>query len=83
MHDILCEQFEHTAGKDNCVRFVGLTLPIPSDRPRVTMPSVHRYLDGTLAVFHGARKQEDYDAQGAHQKADNSFAIKPDSFIGC
>ncbi len=32
--DILCEQFERTVGKDNCVRFEGLTLQIPSDRHR-------------------------------------------------
>ena len=77
---------------------------------------VHKYIDGSLAVFHGPRKLADYDAQGklkenkkgkekaAHvrrsslplrkaasvydfrnfpeqYKADNSFAIKPDSSI--
>jgi hypothetical protein len=34
--DILCEQFERTVGKDNCVRFESLTLQIPSDRHGVT-----------------------------------------------
>ena len=41
LDDILCEQFERTVGKDNCVRFEGLTLQIPSDRHRchyVTRP---------------------------------------------
>jgi hypothetical protein len=37
LDDILCEQFERTVGKDNCVRFEGLTLQIPRDRhPAVT-----------------------------------------------
>jgi len=31
LDDILCEQFERTVGKDNCVRFEGLTLQVPSD----------------------------------------------------
>jgi hypothetical protein len=34
LDDILCEQFERTVGKDNCVRFEGLTIQIPSDRHR-------------------------------------------------
>jgi len=25
---------------------------------------VHKYIDGSLAVFHGPRKLADYDAQG-------------------
>ena len=33
LKDLLCEQFERTVGKDNCVRFEGLTLQIPSDPP--------------------------------------------------
>ena len=35
--DILCEQFERTVGKDNCVRFEGLTLQIPNDRHPVPL----------------------------------------------
>ena len=54
---ILCEQFERTVGKDNCVRFEGLTLQIPGDRHHChyvkAKVHVHRYQDGTLADFHG------------------------------
>lgn len=32
--DILCEQFERTVGRDNCVSFEGFTLRIPADRHR-------------------------------------------------
>lgn len=70
--DILCEQFERTVGKDNCVRFEGLTLQIPSDRHRChyvkAKVGVHRYPDGTLAVFHGPRQLADYDAQGMYKQ---------------
>jgi hypothetical protein len=70
--DILCEQFERTVGKDNCVRFEGLTLQIPSDRHRChyvkAKVHVHRYQDGTLAVFHGPRKLASYDAQGTYKQ---------------
>ena len=30
--DVLCEHFERTVRKDNCVLFEGLTLQIPADR---------------------------------------------------
>ena len=47
LDDILCEQFERTVGKDNCVRFDGLTLQIPSDQHRChyvkAKVRVHRY----------------------------------------
>jgi hypothetical protein len=39
LDDILCERFERTVGKDNCVRFEGLTLQIPSDRHRCATTS--------------------------------------------
>ena len=70
--DILCEQFERTVGKDNCVRFEGLTLQISSDRHRChyvkAKVHVHRYQDGTLAVFHGPRQLAGYDAQGTYKQ---------------
>jgi transposase len=66
--DILCEQFERTVGKDNCVSFEALSLQIPADRYRhhyvKAKVRVHRYVDGTLAIFHGPRKLADYDAAG-------------------
>lgn len=67
LDDILCEQFERTVGKDNRVRFEGLTLQIPNDRHRCHYVNakvrVHRYTDGTLAVFHGPRRLAEYDAR--------------------
>jgi transposase len=72
LDDILCEQFERTVGKDNCVRFEGLTLQIPNDRHRChyvkAKVHVHRYQDGTLAVFHGPRQLAAYDAQGTYKQ---------------
>jgi len=72
LKDILCEQFERTVGKDNCVRFEGLTLQIPSDRHRYhyvkAKVQVHRYQDGTLAVFHGPRQLATYNAQGTYKQ---------------
>src|SRR3989338_7472847 len=66
--DILCSQFERTVGNDNCVNFAGHKLQIPSSSTRAhyvkTQVRVHRYVDGTLALFHGQRKLAAYDAQG-------------------
>ncbi len=66
--DILCEQHERVVGNDNCVSFGGLKLQIPADGARhhyvKVRVRVHRYVDGTLAVFHGPRKLAGYDAQG-------------------
>ena len=69
--DILCEQHERTVGNDNCVHFERLSLQIPSDEFRHhyvrTKVRVHRYVDKTLALFHGPRKLACYDAQGVRQ----------------
>jgi transposase len=68
LDDILCEQYQRTVTADNCVSFEGKTLQIPADRYRChyvrVRVRVHRYTDGSLAVFHGPRKLADYDAQG-------------------
>ena len=68
LDNILCEKFERTVGKDNCVRFEGVSLQIPSQRHRLhyvkARVQVHRYLDGQLAVFHGPRCLALYDARG-------------------
>lgn len=67
--DILCEQHERTVGNDNCVSFEGLSLQLPADDLRHhyvrTKVRVHRYVDATLAIFHGPRKLAAYDQQGA------------------
>jgi transposase InsO family protein len=66
--EILCEQFERKVGNDNCVRFEGLTLQIPSDQYRChyvkATVRVHRYTNGKMALFYGPRKLAVYDSQG-------------------
>ena len=66
--DILCEHFERTVNADNCVSFERMTLQIPANRYRChyvrVKVQVHRYLDGSLAIFHGPRKLADYNPMG-------------------
>jgi transposase len=68
LDDFLCEQYDRTVGRDNCVSFEGMKLQIPPDRHRChyikAAVKVHRYLDDTLAVFHGPRELERYDSIG-------------------
>ena len=68
LRDILCEHHERTVGRDNCVRFEGKTLQIPPSPYRAhfikTRVRIHRYPDGTLAIFHGPRKLADYQPDG-------------------
>ena len=68
LDDILCQQDERTVSADNCVSFEGMTLQIPANRYRChyvrVRVQVHRYLDGSLAIFHGPRKLADYDPRG-------------------
>lgn len=70
--DILCEQHERTADNDNCVSFDGMQLQIPADEFRYhyvhTRLRVHRYVDATLAVFHGPRRLACYDAKGQQRQ---------------
>lgn len=72
LDDILCEHHERTVTADNCVCFEGLTLQIPADRYRChyvkVRVSIHKYLDGSMSLFHGPRKLADYDAQGNLKK---------------
>jgi transposase len=66
--DILCEQYQRSVGRNNCVSFEGLCLQIPQDRYRCnyinTKVRVHRYPDNSLAIFHGPRKLAVYDPSG-------------------
>ncbi len=68
LDDILCEQYERTVTADNCVSFEGKTLQIPANQYRChyvrVKVRIHRYMDSSLAIFHGPRKLADYDAQG-------------------
>jgi transposase len=66
--DVLCEQHERKVNNDNCVSFEGMSLQIPADEYRYhyvrTQIRVHRYVDATLAIFHGPRKLANFDAKG-------------------
>ena len=68
LDDILCERFERTVRKDNCVQFEGLTLQLPADRHRCHYVKVKvkvlRRTDGTLSIQHGPRVLARYDAKG-------------------
>lgn len=68
LQEVLCEQFERQVRPDNCVSFDGLKLQIPPQRHRChfvrAQVRVHRYLDDTLAIFHGPRCLARYSAQG-------------------
>ena len=69
INEILCEHYDRTVGHDNCVSFENRTLQIPPDQYRCnyvkTTVRVHRYRDGTMAIFHGPRKLAQYDSQGS------------------
>jgi hypothetical protein len=66
--DVLCVQEERTVGNDNTVRFEGRVLQIPPSplRPHYVRARVrvHKYPDGTYAIFHGPRAIARYDAKG-------------------
>jgi hypothetical protein len=68
LDDILCEQYSRTVGRDNCVNFERLVLQIPANDYRCNYIKarvrVHRYLDGTMAIFHGPKKLANYDQHG-------------------
>lgn len=68
LKEILCEQYERRVGGDNCVTFGRLKLQIPAQRHRChfvkVQVRVHRYLDDTLAIFHGPRCLARYQADG-------------------
>lgn len=66
--DILCEQYERSVGRNNCVSFEGISLQIPQDQHRCNYVNakvrVHRYPDRSLAIFHGPRKLAGYHPDG-------------------
>ncbi|GAB4567260.1 MAG: hypothetical protein Tsb0017_27740 [Geothermobacteraceae bacterium] len=76
--DILCEQYERTVGRDNCVSFEGMTLQIPKNEYRWnyvrTKVRVHRYPDRTLAVFHGPKKLAAYHSDGTLKREGDTEA---------
>jgi transposase len=78
LDDILCEHYERTVGRNNCVSFERLTLQIPADPYRCnyvkTKVRVHRYPDSTLAIFHGPRKLASYLPNGTLMTEPNQQA---------
>jgi transposase len=66
--EILCEHFDRTVRPDNCVSFEGLLLQIPRQTYRCNFirvsVTVRRYLDDSLAVFHGPRRLAQYTPNG-------------------
>lgn len=68
LDEVLCEHHERQVGKDNCIRFEGLVLQIPTDRYRChyvkAKVRIHRHVNGQIALFHGPRKLADYNAKG-------------------
>jgi len=54
------------------VAFDNITLQIPPDQYRChyvrAKVNIHRYTDGSLAIFHGPRKLADYDQNGHLKK---------------
>ena len=77
--DILCEHHERVVGKDNCVSFESMSLQIPADGVRhhyvKVKVRVHRYVDGTLALFHGPRRLARYDAKGKLQLPESEIKL--------
>jgi transposase len=71
--DILCEHYERTVARNNCISFEGLTLQIPQDQHRCNYINVkvrvHRYPDGSLAVFHGPRNLASYHPNGQSKES--------------
>ena len=76
LDDILCEHHERTVSADNCVSFDGLKLQIPANQYRChyvrVRVMVHRYADGSSAIFHGPRKLADYDPWGKLKQIKNA-----------
>lgn len=72
LDDILCEQYERIVTADNCVSFEGRTLQIPANKYRChyvrATVRVHRYLNKSIAIFHGPRKLAEYDENGVLKK---------------
>jgi hypothetical protein len=66
--EILCVEEERVVARDNTVAYEGLRLQLPQSRARAhyvkARVKVRQYPDGALAVFHGPRLLERYDAAG-------------------
>jgi len=76
LEDILCVQDERQVGRDNTVRYDGLSLQIPEQRHRhhfvKATVRVHAYPDGRLAIFHGPRRLAGYQPDGTVDPEENA-----------
>jgi transposase len=68
LRETLCSEEERVVGRDNTVAYAKLKLQLPESRLRAhyvkARVKVREYPDGTLAVFHGPRRLDRYDADG-------------------
>ena len=86
LNEILCEHFERTVGNDNCIHFNGQILQIPSDRYRFhyvrTTVRIHRYPEGSLALFHGPRKLVSFSMEELQSMGHKKNSRSPQSSPG-
>ena len=72
LDEILCSHADRVVGRDNCVRYNGLSLQIPEQRHRhhyvKAKVRVHEYPDGGIALFHGPRCLARYAQDGTVQQ---------------
>jgi transposase len=68
LHEILCVEEERIVGHDNTVSFAKLRLQLPESKARAHFVKarvrVRKYVDGSLAVFHGPRLLGRYTPDG-------------------
>ena len=68
LDDYLCERYERTVTKDNCVKIDNLELQIPADQHRYhyvkARVQVRRHLDQRLSIYHGPRCLGQYTPTG-------------------
>lgn len=76
LDEILCEQYERTVGKDNCVQFETLNLQIPANPSRMSYNKakvwVKRYLNKQIAIFHGPRCLARFTSDGKQIHQENN-----------
>ncbi len=68
LDDYLCERYERTVRKDNCVLFNNLSLQLPKDKYRYhyvkAKITVVVHIDGLISIFHGPKRLGRYSKDG-------------------
>lgn len=84
LNEVLCVHHDRQVGKDNCVRYEGLSLQIPPQAHRhhfvKATVTVRHYPDETLAVFHGPRCLARYRCDGT--LLNEADAVPPSKALG-